>query len=79
MNGVPTSWVFLDYPEHKEFSVGDYPLLEEGTIVHIDISLPAPKRVHPWIVSGPYKVRRRVLRHGPSGFRQFLEWCPINW
>lgn len=79
MMGVPTLWVFLDYPEHREFSIGEYPLLEEGTVVIIETTLPAPRRTTPWTVSGPYRVSRRVLRHGPSGLRQYLEWCPDTW
>lgn len=79
MVGVQTLWVFLDYPEHREFSAGEYPLLEEGTVVFIDTHLPGPRRSTPWTVSGQYRVKRRVLRHGPEGLRQYLEWCPADW
>jgi len=76
---MKTYWIFLDYPRHLEHRVADLPVMEEGTRIHMDFSLPPISKDNPpWVIRGEYRIFRRVLRHDAYGTAQYLEFSPVT-
>lgn len=80
--GIRTFLVFLDLPKHLEFRAGNFPLLETGIEINLDVTLKDPHDKHKQrVLKGPYRIHRRVLKYSTHsgsklGFSQYLEIEP---
>ena len=76
--------VFTDVPKHIEFRVSDWPLLDEGVVIEMDVELKNPKdpsRVRK--IQGEYVVEKKRNKHSSksgstNGFTQYLEMGPVE-
>lgn len=79
---IRTFYVFLNIPNHVEFRAQNMPLLSEGAVIELDISLKNPRNPQKTKrIQGPYKVEKHLLRHSDkrvsrSGVSQYLELAP---
>jgi hypothetical protein len=81
---VRTVFVFTEIPRHIEFRAGDLPILEEGTIVEMKLTIKNPRdptKVR--LVEGPHKVVRSILKYETGraslgGLTQYLEWKSVD-
>lgn len=73
---VRTKLVFLDLPYHCEYSVGLFPLIQEGFVIEFE-RFEIPDRVNPGkvrVIDGPQIVERLRNTYSPKdGLTQYLE------
>ena len=81
---IETVIIFLDLPIHREFRVGQMPLLSLGTVIEFDLRLENDSKSKTRDVKGPYVVKSKKLKYfsknerSLSGLVQFLEMSPFK-